>query len=271
MAVPGKSGTVAFRCGIQQDQIRHDRPGASQGGFRGVLLDCNGKVNGLELPEFAERLQWFLRNRPYLASLVSRWEEKSSGEKHLLSLLRGHRMKRILSRMFDENEFLSDYGIRSLSRYHQKSPFELHLNGDRFSVEFTPGESTVGLFGGNSNWRGPVWMPLNYLIIESLQRFHYYYTDDFKVEFPTNSGCFLTLNEIAEALAKRLSGLFPRDGHGRRPFYGENEKFQVDPHFRDYILFYEYFHGVTGRGAGAAHQTGWTGLVAKLLQPRRNS
>jgi hypothetical protein len=222
-----------------------------------------------ELPEFSSRLQWFLRNRPYLASLVSRWQDKNVVEKHLLSLLRGHRMKGILRRMLDETEFLSDYGIRSLSRHYKKNPFEIHLNGNTFAVEFTPGESTVDVFGGNSNWRGPVWMPLNYLIVESLQRFHYYYTDDFKVECPTGSGRYLTLNEIADEISKRLSNLFLRGENGRRPLFGENEKFQSDPHFSNYILFYEYFHGDTGRGAGASHQTGWTGLVAKLLQPRR--
>lgn len=224
-----------------------------------------------ELPEFSDRLQWFLGHRPYLASLVSRWQDKSAGEKHLLSLLRGHRMKKILSRMLDESEFLSDHGIRSLSKHHKLHPFVMQLNGSKFSVEFNPGESTIGVFGGNSNWRGPIWMPMNYLIVESLQRFHYYYTDDFKVEFPTNSGRYLTLREIAGEISNRLSSLFLRDENGRRPLFGDNEKFQRDPHFKDHILFYEYFHGDTGMGAGASHQTGWTGLVAKLLQPRRHS
>jgi hypothetical protein len=143
------------------------------------------------------------------------------------------------------------------------------VNGNKFSVEYTPGESTTGLFGGNSNWRGPIWMPMNFLIIESLQRFHYYYGDDFKVECPTNSGRYLTLNEIAEEISTRLSKLFLRE-NGKRAVFGENEKLQNDPNFNNYILFYEYFHGDTGRGIGASHQTGWTGLVAKLLQPRRN-
>jgi len=223
------------------------------------------------LPEFSARLHWFLTNRPYLASLVSRWQEKNKTEKHLLSLLRGHRMKKILSRMLDESEFLSDYGIRSLSKYHKEHPYEMHLNGSRFSVEFTPGESVVDMFGGNSNWRGPIWMPLNYLIVESLQRFHSYYTDDFKVECPTNSGQYLTLKEIAEEIGKRLTRLFLRNENGKRPVFGESEKFQSDPHFNNYILFHEYFHSETGRGAGASHQTGWTGLIAKLLQPRRDA
>src|SRR5215470_1273606 len=172
--------------------------------------------------------------------------------------------------MLDETEFLSDYGIRSLSKYHLQHPYELDLAGNKFSVEYTPGEATTAFFGGNSNWRGPVWLPVNFLIVESLQRFHYYYTDDFKVEHPTNSGRYLTLNEIADEICHRLTKLFLRDENGRRPAFGANEKMQYDPQFNNYILFYEYFHGDTGQGLGAAHQTGWTGLIAKLLQPRRN-
>jgi hypothetical protein len=223
-----------------------------------------------ELPEFAKRLEWFLKNRPNLATLVSRWGEKNAIQKHLLSLLRGHRMKKLLKRMLDETEFLGDYGIRSLSKYHEQHPYELHADGNKFSVEYDPGEATTSIFGGNSNWRGPIWMPVNFLIVESLQRLHYYYTDDFKVECPTNSGQYLSLNEIADEISKRLSKLFLRDENGNRPVFGANEKLQNDPHFNDYILFYEYFQGDTGRGLGASHQTGWTGLVAKLLQPRRD-
>ena len=180
-------------------------------------------------------------------------------------------MKKLLQRMLDENEFLSGYGIRSLSKYHREHPYGVYVNGSKFSVEYTPGESTSALFGCNSNWRGPVWMPLNYLIVESLQRFHYYYGDDFKVECPTGSGTYLSLNEIADALFKRLTKLFLMNEYGNRPLFGEYEKLQQDPHFKNYILFYEYFHGDSGRGAGASHRTGWTSLVAKLLQPRKNS
>jgi len=221
------------------------------------------------VPEFAGRLSWFLENRPDLASLVSRWQEKNMGEKHLLSLLRGFRMKRILKRMLDENEFLSEYGIRALSKYHEQHPYELFVDGVRFGVEYTPGESVTGLFGGNSNWRGPIWMPLNYLIIESLQRFHYYYGDEFKIECPTGSGQYLSLDEVANEISRRLSNLFLKDANNKRAIFGENEKMQNDPNFSDYILFFEYFHGDSGRGVGASHQTGWTGLVAKLLQPKR--
>ncbi len=223
------------------------------------------------LPEFAKRLKWLLEHRPDLTSLVSRWHEKGSEEKHLLSLLRGHRIKRILHRMLDETEFLSDHGIRSLSKIYEQHPYEFRVDGQVLSVHYTPGESDVSLFGGNSNWRGPVWLPVNFLLIESLQRFHHYYGDDFKVECPTNSGKFYTLNEISIELSKRLAKLFLRDENGRRPVFGDSGKMQNDPHFKDHLLFHEYFHGDNGRGIGASHQTGWTGLIAKLLMPRKVS
>jgi hypothetical protein len=219
-------------------------------------------------PQFTARLNWFLDNRPDLANLVSRWGEKGVNEKHLLSLLRGHRMKRILYRMLDETEFLGDYGIRALSKYHAAHPYELNIDGTNLSVAYSPGESTTSLFGGNSNWRGPIWMPPNYLIIEALQRFHHYYGDDFKVEYPSNSGHYLSLDEISQELSKRLTNLFLRGQDGKRPALGDSALFQNDPNFNNYILFYEYFHGDTGRGVGASHQTGWTGLIAKLIQPR---
>ena len=223
-----------------------------------------------KLQGFTARLRWFLEYRPDLAKLVSRWTETgNNGERHLLSLLRGHRVKRLLFRMLDEQEFLSNYGVRSLSRYHREHPFVLHVKDETFGVAYSPCESESGIFGGNSNWRGPIWFPVNFLIIESLQRFHHYYGEEFKVECPTGSGNLLTLEEIAEHLAARLTGLFARGQDGRRPIYGNCELFQNDPHFRDYIHFYEYFHGDNGRGLGASHQTGWTGLIAKLLQPRQ--
>jgi hypothetical protein len=221
-----------------------------------------------QVPEFKQRLEWFLNYRPDLANLVSRWQEPGLGERRLLSLLRGRRMKRLLKRMLDETEFLSDYGVRALSRVHEDKPYVFHVNGSAFTVKYQPAESDSGLFGGNSNWRGPIWMPVNYLIIESLQKFHHYYGDDFKVECPTGSGKFLTINEIANELTRRLTRIFLRDEKSKRPVFNYNEKIQNDPHFRDYVLFHEYFHGDNGRGVGASHQTGWTGLVAKLLQPR---
>jgi hypothetical protein len=197
---------------------------------------------------------------------VSRWYEPGMGERRLLALLRGHRMKSVLRRMLDENEFLSPYGVRALSRYHREHPYMLEVDGMRYAVEYEPAESTSGLFGGNSNWRGPIWLPVNFLIIEALQQFHHYYGDDFKVECPTGSGRYLTLSEVADELSQRLIRLFTRDEHGRRPVHGGQPIFQHDPHWRDHLLFYEYFHGDNGAGIGASHQTGWTGLVAKLIQ-----
>jgi hypothetical protein len=217
------------------------------------------------LPEFRARLEWFLKRRPDLAALVSRWQEPGAGERRLLALARGHRMKRVLRRLLDETEMLAPYGVRALSRYHRDHPYALDVNGMHYTVEYQPAESNSGLFGGNSNWRGPIWFPVNYLIVESLQQFHHYYGDDFLVECPTGSGQFLTLDGIAMELARRLSRIFLRDGIGRRPVFGQEELFQSDPHWRDLIPFYEYFHGDTGRGVGASHQTGWTALVAKLL------
>jgi hypothetical protein len=222
-----------------------------------------------QLPEFKQRMDWFLENRPDLATLVSRWHEPGLGERSLLSLLRGHRMKRLLVRMLDESEFLSDYGVRSLSKHHLDHPYVLDIGGTINTLTYEPAESRSNIFGGNSNWRGPIWFPLNLLIIESLQKFHHYYGDDFRVECPTGSGKYLTLDEVAAELARRLGKLFLRNSDGRRAIFGQNEKFQTDPHFRDHLLFHEFFDGDTGRGLGASHQTGWTGTIAKLLHPRR--
>jgi hypothetical protein len=222
-----------------------------------------------QLPDFKRRLTWFLNYRPDLANLVSRWDEPRRGERRLLSLLRGHRMKKLLSRMLDETEFLSEFGVRSLSKVHRNQPYTFHVSGQAHFLGYEPAESNSSLFGGNSNWRGPIWFPTNYLIIESLQKFHHYYGDDFKVECPTGSGKYLTICQIVSELSKRLTRIFIRDEHGRRAAFGDNEKLQTDPHFRDYVLFHEYFHGDNGSGVGASHQTGWTGLIAKMLQPRK--
>jgi hypothetical protein len=218
-----------------------------------------------QVPQFTKRLEWFLRYRHDLADLVSRWEVPGRKHRHLLSLLRGHRMKCLLRRLLDPDEFLSDYGVRALSRHHQDHPYRFEHGGLRHEVRYVPAESDSFLFGGNSNWRGPIWMPLNYLLIESLRRFHHYYGPDFLVECPTGSGTMMNLRQVADELARRLTRLFTRDARGRRPIYGERTKMQTDPEFKDHILFYEYFHGDTGRGVGAEHQTGWTGLVAKLI------
>jgi hypothetical protein len=221
-------------------------------------------------PDFKERVEWLFANRPEMSSLVSRWSATGAGERRLLSLLRGHRLKCLLRRALDETEFLSDYGIRSLSKYHDDHPYQYHENGQSFEVRYQPGDSDSNLFGGNSNWRGPVWFPINYLIIESLQKFHHYYGPDFQVECPTGSGQYLSLLEVSEELTRRLSRIFLRDGDGRRAVFGAADKVQHDPHFRDHVIFYECFHGDDGHGVGASHQTGWTALIAKLLQPRED-
>jgi hypothetical protein len=221
------------------------------------------------VPEFKRRLEWFLAYRPDLAALVSHWETEGMGHRRLLSLLRGRRMKALLRRMLDPEEFLSDFGVRALSRHHERDPYVFRHGHDELSVRYRPAESDTGLFGGNSNWRGPIWFPVNYLIIESLQRFHHYYGDDFRVECPTGSGRFLSIDEVATELSERLTRIFLANCSGERPVFAHHPMLQRDPAFRDYLLFYEYFHGDTGRGVGACHQTGWTGLVAKLLMPRR--
>ena len=217
------------------------------------------------LPDFARRLRWTLKNRPELAALVSHWQVPGSGDRRLLSLLRGHRMKQVLRRVLDEAEFLSAHGVRSVSRAHEAHPFVLNVFGAPLSVAYAPGDSDSTLFGGNSNWRGPVWMPMNYLVVEALRRFHAYYGDEFTVEYPTGSGRPATLAAVADALSARLIALFARDASGCRPVFGSDERLQRDLHFRDHVLFHEYFDGETGRGLGASHQTGWTGLVANLV------
>jgi hypothetical protein len=223
-----------------------------------------------KLPAFKRRLEWLFEHRPSLTNLVSRWLVPGSGERRLLSLLRGHRMKRVLRRMLDESEFLSHYGVRSLSKYHLQNPYIFRADSMEASVTYTPAESDSSMFGGNSNWRGPIWFPVNYMIIESLRLFHTYYGDDFKVECPTKSGNFLTLNQIADELTDRLCKIFLRDDAGKRAGMGPQELFQRDPHFQEHLFFYEYFHGDSGRGLGASHQTGWTSLIANLLiQSRR--
>ncbi|ASU34026.1 MGH1-like glycoside hydrolase domain-containing protein [Mucilaginibacter xinganensis] len=226
------------------------------------LLDENDITNN---PIFSNRMKWFSENRPDLASLVSRWNETKAPGKHLVSLLRGYRMKSLLKYLLDENEFLSKYGIRSVSRYHLDHPYQVMIDGMEFSIKYTPAESDSGLFGGNSNWRGPIWVPINYLLIEALHKFFLYYGDDFKIECPTNSGNFMNLQQVANELYSRVSGLFLRNEEGKRPVFGDCNKMQHDPEFKDYILFHEYFDGDTGRGLGASHQTGWTGLIAVCM------
>lgn len=217
------------------------------------------------LTDFKKRLDFFMKEKPKLAALVSSWIQPGHDKRRLFSLLRGYRMKSILNKMLDEKEFLSPYGIRSLSKDHKDNPYTLKLNGTELSITYAPGESETDMFGGNSNWRGPIWIPINYLIIESLKKFDFYYGGEFPIECPTGSGKFVTLDLIARELSLRNIHMFRKDENGRRPIYANSEKMQTDPHFKDYILFYEYFHGDNGRGLGASHQTGWTGLVAEMI------
>ena len=219
-----------------------------------------------QLPAFKRRMQWFIDNRPDLTGNINCARTPGAGERRLLAIAYRDRLERVLAFMLDEEEFLSPYGIRALSRYHKDVPYTLQVNGTEHRVDYEPGESTTGLFGGNSNWRGPIWFPVNYLLIEALQKFHHYYGDSFQIECPTGSGTMMNLWEVSQEISRRLSHIFLRNGDGTRPVFGDNEKMQHDPHFRDYLLFNEYFHGDNGRGVGASHQTGWTGLVAKLLQ-----
>ena len=217
-------------------------------------------------PGFKKRMQWFIDHRRDLTAELAPMTRSGVEQRRLLSVVDQPRLARILQRVFDENEFLSPFGIRSLSRYHRDHPYNLPLDGMNFHIAYEPAESKSGTFGGNSNWRGPVWFPMNFLLIETLQRLHHYYGDSFRVEFPARSGQRITLREAARQLSQRLSALFLSDKNGNRPVYGNNELFQKDPNFNPYVLFYEYFNGDTGGGLGASHQTGWTGLVAKLLQ-----
>jgi hypothetical protein len=218
------------------------------------------------LPGFKKRMQWFIENVPHVAGLIETARRPSGGVRSLLSLVNRARLLRVLRNLLDEAELLSPHGVRALSRYHLQHPYILRMNGDTHSVDYEPAESTTGLFGGNSNWRGPVWFPLNFLLIESLQKFHHFYGDDLKAECPTGSGRKKSLWEVAADISRRLTRIFLRSKDGRRPLYGGTEKFQADPFWRDYILFYEYFHGENGAGLGASHQTGWTSLVTKLLE-----
>jgi hypothetical protein len=220
------------------------------------------------LPVFKRRLNWFFKNRVYLRDQGNVACVKSPGKnsRRLLSIINRERLVKVLKPMLDEKEFLSPYGIRSISKLHQDQPYTFWVDGQSHTIDYQPAESSSGLFGGNSNWRGPIWFPINYLLIESLQKYHHFYGDSLKVECPTGSGQMMDLGEVAADLSRRLIKLFLRDGNGERPIYGGNRLFQDDPYWRDHILFNEYFHGDNGAGLGASHQTGWTGLVAKLIQ-----
>src|SRR5881296_4098388 len=218
------------------------------------------------LPDFKRRLEWFIDNRPDLTENLACMRTEGMAERRLLSIANQDQLRSLLKYMLDEREFLSPYGIRALSQFHRNNPYTLRVNGNEHRVDYEPGESSTGLFGGNSNWRGPIWFPTNYLLVESLQKFHHYLGDEFKVEFPTGSGKMMNLWEVAGELSRRMTSIFLQDERGRRPVFGNLEKFQTDPHWRDLVLFHEYFHGDSGAGIGASHQTGWTGVVTKLMQ-----
>jgi hypothetical protein len=217
-----------------------------------------------KLPGFYKRAAWFVRHRPDLAHNISFYEH-GVGRRFLLAIPSRRRLERVLSYMLDEEEFLSPYGIRSLSKFHKKDPCIFNTDGVEHRVDYDPGESSTHLFGGNSNWRGPIWFPVNYLLIEALERYHHFYGDTFQIQCPTGSGRIMNLQQVANELGARLAGIFLPDATGRRPCHGDDARFASDPHWRDLVLFHEYFHGETGRGLGANHQTGWTALVIRYI------
>jgi hypothetical protein len=216
-------------------------------------------------PELGGRHQWFMDSRPEVCDAIHDPRKSGISGRRLASILDETKLRRVLSKMLDENEFLSEYGIRSLSKFHDQHPYVFHAGGQEYRVTYLPAESDTGMFGGNSIGRGPIWMPVNALIIRALIQYHSYYGVDFQVECPTGSGTFMNLHQVAQEIARRLSNIFLRDSQGHRPVYGGAETFQNDPHWRDCVLFYEYFHGDSGAGLGASHQTGWTGVIARLL------
>ena len=219
-------------------------------------------------PEVVEFLQSRLRQIPELLESLhlTGLDHLGVNRRGILALVNESRLRRVLTRMLDENEFLSPYGLRAISRYHAEHPYVVYVGDQEYRVNYLPAESDTGMFGGNSNWRGPVWMPVNVLLIRALYQFYLYYGDNFRIECPTGSGKLMNLFEVAQEIVRRLERIFLRDQSGRRPVYGGMQKFQNDPHWRDYILFHEYFHGDNGSGLGASHQTGWTGMIAKLIE-----
>ncbi len=222
------------------------------------------------LPGFAKRMRWFLENRADLARHITLHAGDTVGTgQRLLAIPSAEQLRRVLRYVLDENEFLSPYGVRSLSRFHLAHPYRFQNDGKEFEIGYEPGESASNLFGGNSNWRGPIWFPLNYLLIEALERYALFYPDDFKVECPVGSKRMLTLGEVARELTRRVTGIFTTDATGRAAWH-DHERFARDEHWRDLTLFHEYFHGDTGRGLGASHQTGWTALVARLIEDEAN-
>jgi hypothetical protein len=278
-------GGAMDRVGVQRDELWDEQDGFFYDLLRlpngeakrlkvrsmvGLLSLCASTVFSTDmvarLPKFLARARAFTQRHPELVANVNTPTRPGHGDRRLLSLLTDEKLVRVLRYVLDEQEFLSPFGIRSLSRFHREHPYVLSVDGAEHRVDYAPAESTSGLFGGNSNWRGPIWFPVNLLLIRALLNLYAFYGPGFTVECPTGSGVQMNLFEVAREIARRLAGIFLRDGDGRRPVYGGTEKFQSDPHWRDLILFYEYFHGDNGAGLGASHQTGWTGLVAPVIQ-----
>jgi hypothetical protein len=266
----GGSGLWHDEDGFYYDQVRTNQSSISlkTRSMVGLLPLMAGEVLEEEmiknLPGFYKRAAWFARHRPDLAHNIS-FCKHDGDRRFLLAIPSRHRLERVLSYMLDEKEFLSPYGIRSLSKFHEKTPCIFNTDGAEHRVDYDPGESSTHLFGGNSNWRGPIWFPVNYLLIEALERYHHFYGDTFQIQCPTGSGRTMNLQQVANELGTRLASIFLPDATGRRPCHGDDERFATDPHWRDLVLFHEYFHGETGRGLGANHQTGWTALVIRYI------
>jgi hypothetical protein len=275
MNTPGSDGMWDEEDGFYYDLLRLPDGSGQRLKVRslvGLLPLCATSVIEKEhrekIPKVMSRIFERLRRIPELEASIHPTGPGHYGEaeRGILALVNPIRLRRILSIMLDENEFFGPYGIRSISRFHEKNPYVLYTGGQEYRVDYLPAESNTGMFGGNSNWRGPVWMPVNVLLIRALQQYYLYYGDNFKIECPTGSGNLMNLFEVSKEISNRLTRIFTLDEKGRRPVFGGAEKFQTDPHWRDYILFYEYFHADNGAGLGASHQTGWTGVVAKLIQ-----
>ena len=270
----GETGLWHEEEGFYYDQIRYPNGDTRHIRVRSLVglipLIAAENLEGKRLsamPGFRKRMDWYLDHRKDLASQISCRSNGNGDADYLLAIPTRERLERLLRYLFSEDEFLSGFGIRSLSKYYEDQPYRLNLAGEDFEVKYTPGDSDSWLFGGNSNWRGPVWFPISFLIIEALRGYHQFYGDDFTLEFPTGSGRSLNLEQCADELSDRMTRLFLPDEEGRRPCHGESERYADDPHFKAYPLFYEFFHGDTGKGLGASHQTGWTALVAELFRP----
>ena len=272
---PGQDGMWDGEDGFYYDLLRLPDGSAKRLKVRslvGLLPLCAVTVIEKEqrgrIPAAMTQIQERQRRIPELADSIHPTGPGHFGvaDRGILALVNPERLRKILSRMLDENEFFGPHGIRSISKFHEKHPYALHVDGEEYRVDYLPAESNTGMFGGNSNWRGPVWMPVNIMLIRALQQFYLYYGDNFKIECPTGSGKQMNLFEVSRELSDRLTSTYTRDEEGKRPVFGGSEKFQTDPHWRDHILFYEYYHGDNGAGLGASHQTGWSGVVAKLIQ-----